>query len=151
MILFQISNLNSPITKRRGFTLLEIGVSLVILATAMILVVQVGYWSFRERARTASQFVAVEQAANVLEAARAVPWDSLTTEWAESQQISAALSDQLPDGKLMVTVEPVQAQPLTKRVTVEVRWMMAEEIESRTVRLIAVFSRRAASKEGDAK
>ena len=72
------------VARKRGFTLMECGVALVILAVAMLLVVQLGYWSIRHRARTAARFLAAELAANVLAKAQAIPWQALTVEWAES-------------------------------------------------------------------
>jgi hypothetical protein len=127
---------------RSAFTMAETGVALAILAFAMGLVVQLAFWSMRERASTAARFVAIEQAANVLEAARATPWDSLNDEWAEAQTLPLELSDQLQDATLVVEVEPLEAQPLTKRVVVELRWWRGEGVEAQPLRMHGLFTRR---------
>ncbi len=144
-----IKNQKSKIKNPSGFTLVEIGVAMSMLAVAMILVLQISFWSLRERARTAAHHVAIEQAANLLEAARAVPWESLTPEWAEAQRIPEDLNAVLIDGKLSVQVVPVEAVPLIKRVTVEVRWMLAEGVVSRPVRLVEFISARSTAKGDD--
>jgi type II secretory pathway pseudopilin PulG len=125
-----------------AFTLVETGVAMAIVAVAMLLVAQSGFWSMRERASSAARFAAIEQAANVLEAARATPWESLTAEWAESQRIPDDLADQLPAATLTVKVELDESQPLTKRVIVELRWTMVEGVESQPLRMEGLFSRR---------
>ena len=148
MNLQRIDNHKSRITKLRGFTLVETCVAMAILAVAMGMVVQLAYWSMRERASTAARFVAIEQAANVLEAARAVPWDSLTADWADSQRIPDELNDQLPDAALTVSVESVESQPLTKRVTVELRWKRVEGVEAQPLRMQGFFTRRSTPAPG---
>jgi prepilin-type N-terminal cleavage/methylation domain-containing protein len=130
---------------KRGFTLVEVGVALVILAAAMVLVAQIGYWSIRHRARTSARLLAAELATNVLARARSIPWDALTKEWAESQHISQEVAEQLTDGTLNVQVEQLEAQPFTKRVTVEIRWMLVDEADSHAVHLVGLLSRRAVS------
>jgi prepilin-type N-terminal cleavage/methylation domain-containing protein len=132
----------SKVVAMRGFTVMEIAVAMALLAVAMVLVMQLGYWSVRHRARMACRFMALEHAANVLEEARTVPWENLTDDWAESQRLPQDLTDQLLEGTLAVRVEPLEAQPFTKRVSVELRWLPPEETESHAVRLLGLFSRR---------
>lgn len=144
-----IKNHKSKIKNPSGFTLMEIGVAMAILAVAMMLVLQISFWSMRERVRASTQHVAIEQAANVLEAARSVPWESLTSEWAEAQRIPEDLADLFPEGRLSVKVEPLESQPLTKRVSVEIRWMLVEEVAARPVRMIGFVSARCTAKGGE--
>ena len=143
-----IKNQKSRIKNPPAFTLVETAVAMGILAFAMCLVVQLAYWSMRERASTAARFVAIEQAANVLEAARATPWESLTAEWAEAQRIPDELHDQLPDAALTVIVEPVESQPLMKGVRVQLRWKMVEGVEAQPLRMEGLFSRRSTPAAG---
>lgn len=137
-------------TRPRGFTVMEVMVAMAILATAMVLVARLGCWSLRERARSAARQLALELAANVLESARAQAWEDLTAEWAASQRIPDAWSDRLTEGRLAVGVEPEASRPRTKRVIVEVHWMLDEGIESQPVRLISLFTARSAPDEGAA-
>jgi hypothetical protein len=128
--------------------MIECCVALVLLAAAMMLTMQLGLWSYRSRARLAARFTALEVAANVLEEARALPWDEITGAWAESRRIPADLDSQLSDGTIDVRVEPVEGQPITKRVSVELRWMPEHDPESHSVRLIGLYSRRSMPLQG---
>jgi type II secretory pathway pseudopilin PulG len=133
-----------PRGRAHGFTLMETGVALIIVAVAMVLVVQLGYWSIRYRTRTAAHFLAAELAANVLNEAQAVPWESLTKEWAESSRISEEAMQQLSQATLTVHVEQVQDQASTKRVTVDIQWTLVDDADSHAVHLVGLFSRRSA-------
>jgi hypothetical protein len=126
---------------------MEVGVAMVLLAVAMMLVVQLGYWSVRHRTRIAARFVALELAANILEEARSVPWDDLTDEWAETQSTSPDFAIQLPDGKLAVHIERLESPVRTKRVHVELSWLPHDAGRPHTVHLVSLFSARAATAE----
>src|SRR5262245_51499756 len=67
--------------RRPGFTLVELCVAAAIVAVLFVIVAQCVAVSFRERARAASRHAATELAANVLEAARAQPFDKLDKTW----------------------------------------------------------------------
>ena len=133
---------------RSGFTVMETVVALGVMTIAMMLVAQLGYWSLRQRVRTAARQVAIELAANTLESARARPWEDLTPEWAASQRIPQDLDDELTEGELLVRVEPEASQHLTQRVTVEVTWLLHEDIRSQPVRLVGLFTARSVTKKG---
>src|SRR5262249_15758784 len=147
--ILRMSNQESKRDYPPGFTLMETGVAMAILAVAMVLVVQIAYWSMRERASAAARFVAIEQATNVFETARANPSESLNAQWADSQRIPDELNDQLPEATLAVKVVSVESQPLTKRVIVELRWNMFEGGEAQRLRMEGLFSRRSTLAAGD--
>jgi prepilin-type N-terminal cleavage/methylation domain-containing protein len=132
---------------RRGFTLAELTVALGVLGVVLLLVTQVAYLVLRERQRTGAREEALEAAANVLEAARACPWEELTPAWAARQRLADVSAGQLPDGRLDVRVEPEPAHRLTRRVTVEVRWSDGDGPE-RSVRLVGLRSARSAAAGG---
>jgi type II secretory pathway pseudopilin PulG len=138
-----IKNQKSKIKNVLAYTLMETAVALAIVAVAMVLVVQIGYWSLRERSSTSARFAAIEEAANILEAARATPWEALNADWAESQRLPDELADQLPEASVAVTVEPVESRPFVKRVTVALRWKMAEGVEAQPLRMVGWFGSRA--------
>ncbi len=133
---------------RRGFTVLEATLALGILAMAMMLVAQTGLWSWRERARSALRLEALESAANILESARACPWDDLTPAWGAAQHLPEPLAERLGDGKVIVHVEPEASRPLIRRVTVEVRALSDQRIEEPLVQLVGWFSARSAASAG---
>jgi hypothetical protein len=130
-----------------GFTIAEVVIATAILAALMVVVTEVGYHSMRERARIAHRQTALETAGNVLEAARARPWDELTPEWAAKQDLTEETKSALPEGSLTVRVEPVPERPRIRRVTVEVRWQVEEGKPAERVQLVSLFSARSAVKE----
>jgi prepilin-type N-terminal cleavage/methylation domain-containing protein len=135
--------------RRRGFTLAETLVAIAVLGVVLLLVAQVGCEFLRERQRGASRHAALEEAANILEAARACPWDELTSTWAAQQRLPASVARQLPHGRLDVRVESEPSRPHTRRVTVEVRWSLEDDRPARPVRLVGLRSARSAPATGD--
>jgi type II secretory pathway pseudopilin PulG len=133
---------------RHAVTLVETTVALAVLAVLGVIVAQCVVWSVRERARLASHQTALELCANVLEAARAQPWERLDKKWADGQSIPSEMTELLPQGKLVVTLEPGQPLPQSRRVTVEVRWQSVANVPPQSVRLTGIFSGREAKKIG---
>jgi prepilin-type N-terminal cleavage/methylation domain-containing protein len=134
--------------KRGAFTLLELTVSVAIIAVMVVIVAQCIALSLQERARTAAHQAALELAANVLEDARAQPFEKLDKTWADAQAIPSDTAALLPDGKIVVTLEPEKTAAKTRRVTVEVQWHFEEHLPNQSVRLTTVFSGREAKKMG---
>jgi prepilin-type N-terminal cleavage/methylation domain-containing protein len=129
---------------RPGYTLMESLAALGILATAAVIAAQVGTWSLIERGRTQCRLAATDAAANLLEAARAVPWNDLTPEWATGQRLPAFVADRLHDATLAVVVAPERDQPKLKRVTVDIRWDHRPTAPPEAVKLTALFADRSA-------
>jgi prepilin-type N-terminal cleavage/methylation domain-containing protein len=134
--------------RRAGFTLMEVTVALAVLTVLAVIVAQCLAWSVRERARLASHQAALELAANTLETARAEPIERLSQAWADAQVIPSEMADLLPAGKIIVTVEPGQPIPLSRRVTVEVYWRFENDLAPHSVQLTAVLSERVTKKNG---
>ena len=127
---------------RAGSLLIEATVALAIIAIVAAIVAQSIVWSLQERARAASHQAANELAANVFEAARALPFEKLDRQWADAQSVPSEMAALLPDGKVVVTVEASSASVHTKRVTVEVRWPLAPDQPPQSVRLTTLLSGR---------
>ncbi len=139
----------SPVAgRRRGFTLAEVMVAVGVLGVVLLLVAQTGYLVLRERQREGAREEALEAAANVLEAARACPWDELTPAWAARQRLADFSAGRLRDGRLEVRVEPEASRPHTRRVTVEVSWSDGDERPMPPVRLVGLRSARSAAATG---
>ena len=134
---------------RRGFTIAETMVALGILGAVLLLLAQLAVVVLRERQRSAARQDALETAANVLEAARACPWDDLTPAWAARQRLPEPVAGRLRNGRLEVRVEPEASRPHTRRVTVEVRWSLADDRPAPPVRLVGLRSARSAPATGD--
>ena len=137
-----------PPAGRRGFTLMEMMIALGILGAVALLLAQLGCQLLAERERSAARQEAAEAAANVLEAARACPWDDLTPAWAAGQRLPESLSQRLNDGRLEVRVEPEASRPHTRRVTVEVRWSLGDTRPEQHVRLVTLRTARSAPRSG---
>jgi Tfp pilus assembly protein PilV len=133
---------------RPGFTVIETMLAVGVLTVALVMVAQVAAWSLTQRERAAVRQEALEQAANVLEKARSLPWDQLTPEWAAAQKLPEALSQRLDQPVLAVRVQAIGAAPLTRKVTVEVRWKQSDTVPAPPVRLEALFSARSAATTG---
>jgi hypothetical protein len=116
-----------------------------VLAVALLLVAQTGYLALNERLCNSTRHEALETAANVLEQARALPWEELTPAWAGRQKLPDALANRLREGKLEVRVEPEPSQPKIRRISVEIRWSPEQDRPVRTVRLVALRSARTAA------
>ncbi len=134
-------------SRRRAFTIIEVTVALAVVAVVSVIVAQALVWSMRERARLATKQAALELAANILEGARAEPFDKLDKTWADSQTIPSDMADLLPEGKVAVIVVPL-AKEGVKRVTVEVHWQFTTSVPGQSVQLTSVFSARSAKKGG---
>jgi type II secretory pathway pseudopilin PulG len=130
-------------------SLVEVTVTLAIMAVLAVIVAQSIAWSLRERARVATHLAALELAANMLEAARAQPWEQLDKAWADAQTIPSEMEVLLPEGKLLMTVEPEQPVRGTRRVTVEVAWQLEAHLPDQSVQLTTILSaRKAKNAEG---
>ena len=113
------------------------------------IVVEAMVWSLRARARFATEQTALELAANILEAARAQPWDKLNQTWAERQAVPSESAALLPEGKVLVTVGPVPSVVEARRIDVEVRWQGQADRPPPSVRLSTILSgRQAKAAEG---
>jgi len=104
--------------------------------------VHFGYLSMCERQRNDARQEAIEAAANVLEAARVVPWDELTPAWAGRQRLPAPRAGRLLDPELQVRVEPEPSRPQTKRLTVVVRWSPDPGKPAQQVQLVSLRAAR---------
>jgi prepilin-type N-terminal cleavage/methylation domain-containing protein len=132
---------------RRAFTIMEIVAALAILASAMVLVAQLGTWTLAERLRGREQQAALELAANVLESARARPWHELTPAWAASQRLPPSQTER--HWRLSVQVAPEPERPLTKRVTVEVQIHYEHGQMPPPVQMVGLFSARSVASPGE--
>lgn len=122
--------------RRRGFSLIEVGMGLVLLALIFIPVVEVLRTSVRGTAQSVHLVKAFQAARSGVDAAEAFTYAELT-----DQALKTALDAlELPDGVERPVADPVKLVPVTnaagaaidvKVVTVRVGWKKAEGKEER--------------------
>ncbi len=113
---------NYPPTRRPGFTMAECVIALAVLTSVAVVVVELSTRMLADRSRLEARYEAEQVEINVLELARATPWEELAPAWAGERKLPAHVIERWPSTKLTVRVEPEPNRPRLKRVTVEVHW-----------------------------
>lgn len=133
---------------RPAITVIECTAALAGLALAIVLVTQSAVWAVAERQRSEVRRQAVEAVVNLVEAARAQPWEELTPEWAARQEIPAELCQRLTEPELLVQVEPDKELGQVRRVTVELAWEKPDGTLGKPVRMVALIGPRSVPAPG---
>ena len=134
-------------SRRRGFTLVELALTVALLAIAMGVTVQALGWIASERRAIERRQYAAQEAANVLERFVARPFDGLTPEAARAVTLSEAARAVLPGAELTVLVDDKAASPDARRVAVRLRWRQRTGEWEAPVRLTTWIERRARRKD----
>lgn len=126
-------------SRRSAFTIIETVAAFALVGFVLVMVAKVGFTSMKERTRSVAKQTALEHLHNVLETARAIPWEKLNAGWASSLKLPEDWKYVLPDGELDVQVEAEKDMPLVKRVTVLIRWknVDGQPVETKLVGLFA--------------
>lgn len=132
-------NRRPRVPRRRAFLMADMLAALGLMAFVLILVAQVVVWSLAERARFVARHAALEWANNVLELARAEPYESLGPNWA--RRVQPPEEPHPFPAELAVAVQ-VDESPGIKRVTVEIRWPSNPFAPPEVVQLIGAFAPR---------
>jgi prepilin-type N-terminal cleavage/methylation domain-containing protein len=122
---------------RRGFTLIEVTITVVLLAAAMTAIVQVLGWVAAERRATERRQWAIEEAANLMERVTAAPFEEVTAESARAVTLSAPIREKLTSPELTVIVSEPEAVGGGKRVAIAIRWLGRGRTSEAPVRLTA--------------
>ena len=131
---------------RPGFTLTECMIALAVLAACSVMVGELAIWMLAQRTRIEARSEAEQLLANVLEQARALPWDELTPAWAADRKLPQGVLERWPTTKLVVRIEAEPNHPRMKRVTVEVQLEHAKAVKAAPLSMTALFAAR--TKEG---
>ena len=124
------------ITARRGFTLFEIMIALVLLGVLLAVALKtLGWVAAEHRAAERRQF-ALHTLANLLERAAATPFETLNDKTLAVWTLPDAAARVLPDAELTSRVEAVGD---AKRVSVRLRWRGRSGIWEAPCRLTAFF------------
>ncbi len=124
-------------TGRRGFTMLEITVSAVMLATAMSVTVQLLGALAAGRRATERRLCAVQEVANLMERVAARPWGEVTPENLRAVSLSPRALQALPGAELAATVDDASVSRGEKRISLRLRWRNRAGTWTAPVRLTA--------------
>lgn len=107
--------------KRRedGFTILEVTVSLAMVALAMVLAVQSMIGLGRTRRSDEQRSLAIQEAANLMEAIQVRSWDELSNEQVSAMKFSEQFQSRVPKATLNISITLVD-EPAAKRITIAI-------------------------------
>jgi hypothetical protein len=117
--------------------LAEVGVSLIVLAVAMIVVAQMLAAVATQRRVADQHALAQQEAANLMERLFAVPWAGLAQDTASRLSLSEQCQQRLPGVSLRITVAPSEGPPAGMKVAVEIGWRGRHGENAGPVRLTA--------------
>ena len=108
---------------RRGSTLLELAVSIMMVGVLLAISVQVLGWTVRERRATDRRAAALVEAGNLMDGLTRLPWNDVTQEGLVAAKLSGEADAMLPDAKLDVTLRQPEDDPTAKQITVSIDWL----------------------------
>ena len=126
----------------RGVTILEITVSIVLVAALLSITVQMLAALGNQRRAARQRTCALTATANLMETFTARPWAEIAPATAAQIELPADVRDVLPAAKLDVNVAAEQDSPPAKRITMNLGWQDRSGERAAPVRLTAwVFQR----------
>ena len=123
--------------KRRGFTLFEVFVALMLLGTLTALCLEFFAGVTGQQKDQNAALAATQEAANVMERLAAVPWDDLLEQKNMKFKLSSQAQKMLPEGRVDVGVEDSSESPPARRITVAVYWRPLPGQGERNSRVVA--------------
>ena len=123
--------------RRGGFGLIEMAMTGLLLAIAMVATMKVVGWIALDRRASERRERAVLEASNLLERITATPWDDLKPESFRSLRVSDSANAFLAGPTLDVQIVGLDDAPARKKISVEVRWRDRSGRTESPVRLVA--------------
>jgi len=121
--------------KRRGTTVTEATIAVVIAAAVLTGVAQLVALASHQRRISERRAVAVREVGNLMENLMSRPWAEITTEKLADVELSDECSENLPDVRLHVEVSSEDDE--AKRIGVQIDWQNAADQRGEPVRLVA--------------
>ena len=110
-------------SRRGGYTMVELAVSVLVLVAAMGISVRVVGWVGAERRSADRRQWALQEVANVMERVSAEPFDRVTPAKARAIASGSDAAGRLPGGSWEVAVDDERDSPVpARRVSVRLRW-----------------------------
>jgi prepilin-type N-terminal cleavage/methylation domain-containing protein len=127
----------APISKprRRGMTLIEMTVALVILGVAMVALLQLVAASARQRRTAEQRRIALQEVANQAERLALASWDEIAPGELTTWQPSAELTAVTPQALCRAEVSEDEGPPPARRIRLEVTWQNSAGLEVEPVEL----------------
>jgi prepilin-type N-terminal cleavage/methylation domain-containing protein len=134
--------------KRRGFTIFEVTVAIVLLSALTALCLEFFAGVTGQQKDQNAELAATQEAANVMERLAAVAWDDLSKQPGGRFELSPQARKMLPDGRVEVNVSGTLRVPLeggtrsvpdtiARRVAVAVCWRPLPGGPERKARVVA--------------
>jgi Tfp pilus assembly protein PilV len=123
--------------RARGTMLLEVSLSLILAATAMVTIAQLVIISSRQRREAEWTSLATREAGNLMERAMMHSWQDLTTDQLSQLTISKEAAQRLRGAELSIAVTEDDARPRQKEISVLVRWNNLADLPADPVSLSA--------------
>lgn len=123
--------------RRRGFGLVEMAITGLLVAAAMAATVHVVAWVALERRAAGRRERALAEASNLIERIAARPFDEIRPESLTTAQVSEAARAYLVNPTVEARVANFDDAPARKRIVVEIRWGDRAGRPESPVRLVA--------------
>jgi Tfp pilus assembly protein PilV len=127
---------------RRAFTMVEVSLSVFLLAVAMTATVQMLGWVATQRRAAERRQWAIQEVANLMEHLTSEPWDRVTNDSAADLTLSEEIRRKLPEPELKVDVDETDPDLGEKRLAIRLRWRNRAGAWEAPVRLTAWIARR---------
>jgi hypothetical protein len=122
--------------------LVEVALTVFLLAAAMTTTVKVLGWVAVERREAERRQYAVQEVSNLMERLTALPWGRVTPDAARALTLSEEVRGKLPGPELDIDVDESNAGRGEKRLAIRLRWQNRAGAWETPVRLTAWIARR---------
>jgi prepilin-type N-terminal cleavage/methylation domain-containing protein len=133
-----------PVYSRRGVTLIEVSVAIVLVAVLAGVILESQLVRGRLQRAMRWRERATVEAGNLMEQLTALGWNDLNPEKVASFELSDEFRQAMPAASLEVSVDPSADQPESRRIQVKIAWPVPAAQVVRPVRLTAWVYRLAA-------
>ena len=123
--------------RERGTMLLEVSLSLILAAAAMVTIAELVIIASHQRREAEWTSLATREAGNLMERAMMHPWQELTTEQLSLLTISTESARRLRGAELSITVNEDDARPRQKEISILLRWNNLADLPANPVSLSA--------------
>ncbi len=129
-------------TNRRGITIIELTISMILVTLVMAFIGQAAIGMARQQRMVMQRAMATEEVANLMERASVLDWDELTPDRLQQWSMRKELSQRLPNSSLKCDVHASDDVTPAKRIAIELTWTNYAGDTTQPVRLVSWKYRR---------